>query len=138
MSVPDLLGISDIGTSVARSLDLVDKRQILEDMIETSYSKSDIELFIGNVEKWYPVYEDFGKNKIYPESSFFWRILTYIPYIKNASGFESFERLGKDAASRDIDNLKTFLRVDIPKKITELNIKIIDCQISADRKRSLS
>ena len=96
MSVPDLLGISDIGTSVARSLDLVDKRQILEDMIETSYSKSDIELFIGNVEKWNPVYEDFGKNKIYPESYFFWRILTYIPYIKHASGFESFERLGKD------------------------------------------
>ncbi len=136
MSSTSSLGKSDIGTKVSTSSILNDHKRILEDLDKTSYKKEEIDSFIETVHEWYPVYEDFGRNKIYPESSVFWRILTYIPYLKNISGFDTFEKLGKDAARIDIDNLTKFLKEDIPKKIEDIGTKIIALQSSIENKRN--
>ncbi|NGX48769.1 MAG: hypothetical protein K940chlam5_00359 [Candidatus Anoxychlamydiales bacterium] len=130
------LEASDIGSSVSRGGLLENKKQILVDMTESSFTKTEIGAFKKNVRDWYPFYENFGKNKVYPESSVFWRILTYIPYLKKISGFDTFEKLGKDAATKDIDNLTRFLKEDIPRKINEVNEELIRCRMSTDDKRN--
>ncbi|NGX44274.1 MAG: hypothetical protein K1060chlam3_00440, partial [Candidatus Anoxychlamydiales bacterium] len=86
-----LLEASDIGSSVSRGSLLEDKRKILVDMKDSSFTEEDIKKFKNIVSEWYPFYENFGKKKVYPESSIFCRILTYIPYLKNIIGFYSFE-----------------------------------------------
>ncbi len=132
----DLLEASDIGSSVSRGSLLEDKRKILVDMKDSSFTEEDIKKFKNIVREWYPFYENFGEKKVYPESSIFWRILTYIPYLKNISGFDSFEKLGKDAAKKDIDNLSKFLKEDILKKIEDFNKKILQAKITTENKRN--
>jgi len=127
---------SSLGTSVARVLDLLNKKEMLESLNKSAYSKEDIKLFKKHVKSWYNVLEEFGKNKVYPQSSVFWRILTYIPYINRATGFESYEQLGRNAYKKEFKDLKEFLRKEIPKQIHKLSEQIQNAQIANDVKRA--
>ncbi len=130
------LGRSTLGVSVERVTMLQQRKEILEDMRKGPYSKDKIKKFKKAVRPWYPVYEEFGKNRVYPQSSIFWRMLTYIPYLRDIAGFESFEKLGKEAAKKDIGALKAFLAEDIEKKINDISKKITESQIANDEKRN--
>ena len=67
---------------------------------------------------------------LYKETSVFFRALSYIPNIPyfniNISGFETYTKIGEDAASLNIRTFREFIEEDIKNKIEELASEILD------------
>ena len=108
-----------------------ERREILNSFDVTSLTDTQIQEFETKQCSWYPVYEHYGE-KLYKESSVFFRVLSYIPNIPyfniNISGFETYTKLGEDAAKLDMKKFKVFLQEDIKNEISGLTNRILSDQ----------
>ncbi len=109
------------------------RKGTLESTKITSFGDSQIFEFEENVRTWYPIYEHYGK-KAYKETSVFQRALSYIPHFNtNIWGFETYTKLGEDAAILDMGKFKAFLEEDIKREIKDLASKILDEEYLTDQ-----
>ncbi|NGX35067.1 MAG: hypothetical protein K1060chlam1_01435 [Candidatus Anoxychlamydiales bacterium] len=115
------------------------KNELLSSEDISRLSDAEIKAFVTNYLTLYPVYEHYGE-RVFKESSIFWRVLSYIPIIPyfniNISGFESYKKLGEDSVVMNMLKFRDFLPKAISEEIKLLVEKVSKLNVVVDVVRS--
>ncbi len=97
---------------------LEERKRYLENIDVKSLNETKVQTFVDEVGHWYPVYEHYGE-RLYASNSLLYKV---------SHCFDTYTKIGKDAALSDINKFKEFLQEDIKEEIQNLANRILRIQ----------